>query len=81
MSEAQAAAVSMLRPAKRAPLPQAPRIFDKVDVVPSSMVLKDRLAELRAHALSEEAAEDVGRAARGKRHDQAHRLGGVGLRA
>src|SRR6185369_11603776 len=49
MSEATAAAaVSMLRPAKRAPLPQAPRIFDKIDLVPSPVALKERLAELRA---------------------------------
>src|SRR6185369_5750622 len=38
-----------------------------------------RLAELRAHALREEAAEDVGRPAGGERHDQAHRLGGISL--
>jgi phosphoadenosine phosphosulfate reductase len=43
-----AVAVSMLRPMRRAALPQAPRIFDKLDVVPSSAVLKDRLEHLRA---------------------------------
>ena len=48
MSDGTAAAVSALRPVKRAPLPQAPRVFDKLDVVPPSHALQDRLAELRA---------------------------------
>src|SRR6185503_10648816 len=43
-----ATVVSLLRPAKRAPLPQAPRIFDKQDVVPSPILLKERLERLRA---------------------------------
>lgn len=47
MSEPTVVALSALRPAKRAPLPQAPRIFDKLDVVPPPMALGHRLAELR----------------------------------
>jgi phosphoadenosine phosphosulfate reductase len=47
MSE-PAVAVSMLRPTKRGPLPQAPRIFDKQDVVPASGALRDRLERMRA---------------------------------
>lgn len=43
-----AAAVSMLRPAKRAALPQAPRIFDRQDVVPPPGALKERLEGMRA---------------------------------
>jgi len=55
MSDANAVAVSALRPLKRAPLPQAPRIFDKFDLVPSSVALKDRLAELRSRYESTDA--------------------------
>lgn len=40
--------VSLLRPARRAPLPQAPRVFDKQDVVPSPILLKERLERMRA---------------------------------
>ena len=38
----------------------------------------DRLAELRAHALREKAAENVRRAAHRKRHDQAQGFDGIG---
>ncbi|MBI1210061.1 MAG: phosphoadenylyl-sulfate reductase [Alphaproteobacteria bacterium] len=38
----------MLRPAKRAPLPQAPRVFDAQDVVPAPSSLRERLEQMRA---------------------------------
>jgi phosphoadenosine phosphosulfate reductase len=47
MSEAWAASGPVFRPAKRAPLPQAPRVFDKLDVMPPSNAHHERLAGLR----------------------------------
>ena len=39
----------------------------------------DLLAELLAHALAHDARHEVGRTARGERHDQGDRLAGIGL--
>ena len=56
MSEPALSTVSALRPAKRAPLPQAPRVFDKIDVVPSSSALKEHLAVLQSRYEGADAA-------------------------